>query len=420
MSQKSDSSRIPLRLLVAMAVVFAVYLGAFLAVSETGFRGDEGRYAIQAMNLTEGYFISPERRWIDNGPGYPLLIAPIVMLGLDWWFAKLLNPFLMMGAFGFLYMTVRLYLPARAAALGVLIAACYYPFVRDMYQLLSEPLTCLLITAWCYTFCRLWHDRSLIWIVAGGLLFGYLCLTKVIFGYLLVLSLLGAGLTWAISRDSRLSRTFVSLLVATVVCLPYLIYTQQFTGKSFHWADMGAYNLYWMSSPFPNDSGDWHRGSDVFARDVLANHRPFFEEYSRTEFHERSQLLTATAIDNIRSNPLKYMKNWVSNVGRLVFNYPFDYQYQSVNTYFYIVPNTILMFVIGYAVWFMVRGRFVPPTELLIIAAAGIVILGGTSLIHANSRMARPILFLLLPALIVVLAESRRKRTRTDSQTPAP
>ncbi len=404
---------------VCFGLMFAVYVAGFFAVVETELSGDGPRYVEQAINLTNGYFVSPDRLWIANGPGYPLLLSIFVAAEADWFWARLLNPVFIVSAFLFLYLTLCLYLPRRHALFGVLGVACYYPFLLDLGRLMTESLSHMLIALWAYLICLLWKHRKPSLAIATGVVFGYLCLTKVVFGYLLVIALLSIGTWAAVSRSRQLVMLASSFVIAMLVCIPYLAYTNSVTGKVFHWADIGAYNLYWMSSPYPGDSGGWHTYSSVAKLDELAPHRPFLDRLQRTPYQDRSQLLTEKAVEHIKANPVKYFKNWLANVGRTVFNYPIDYATQTLRTYFYIVANSVILYFLIRSVGLVWQHRPKLPPELLLLMASALIVYGGTTLVFANPRIVRPLLFLVFPLMIVILMRmSRSQLQKADVSLP--
>ena len=412
MSQIHDRAKQNWLVPTTFGVILLVYLGVFLFISNSKLNGDEKRYALQATNLTQGFFIQADRLQIDNGPGYPLMLTPFAELELNWRWAKLLNPFLMVGAFWILYLTTRQYVEWSAALWGVVLTSCYYPFMRDFGRLITEPLTCLLVSAWAYLVCALWRHEGVTRTVLTGAVFGYLCLTKVIFGYLLVVALFCFGVWALVGRDRRVMRLLASLVLAAFVCIPYLSYTQSLTGKSFFWADAGAYNLYWMSSPHSSDTGSWHKRTDVFSQEELAPHREFFAELSQMPYEERSTALMRKAKENIKNHPGKYVRNWFANVGRLIFNYPIDYAPQTINTYFYFVANSIVIYLVISSLWSIWKLPIKLPPEHLVLTAAALIVLGGTSLAYANVRMARPLLLLLSIPMIVVFTQRIQLRAR--------
>ena len=395
---------------IVLFSIFFVYSVVFLIVVDPQLSGDQIRHAGQAINLANGFYISPDRLWISNGPGYPLILSIFATLNIDWWWAKLLNPVFITVALWFLYLLLVVYLPKDKALIGVIAAAMYYPFILDLRLLHSEALTHMLVAAWAYFFCDMWRKANIKTAVIAGLVFAYLCLTKVIFGYLLVICLLFFSSWLIISRDRRMLLVAASFVVAAFACAPYLFYTQSMTGKIFHWADSGFTNLYWMSSPYPNDSGSWYQNERALSLEELSPHHEFIRHIDSLPHEKRSKEFAKKAIENIKSNPEKYFKNWIANVGRTIFNFPYDYTPQTLRTYFYIIPNSIFIYFLIRAINLYIQHKPKIPIELLLIALAGLTVYGGTTLIHATPRMVRPLLFLILPILIVTFMQTYLKK----------
>ena len=98
-------------------------------------------------------------------------------------------------------------------------------------------------------------------------------------------------------------------------------------------------------------------------------------------------------------------------MGRLAFNYPYDYVPQSTNTYFYFIPNAIVLFTLGSALWVWRTKRLSIAPEVIAVAIAALLVLGATSLLHANARMARPLLFMLALLIAVSLGAPRDEKS---------
>ncbi len=135
-------------------------------------------------------------------------------------------------------------------------------------------------------------------------------------------------------------RTLYTLLIAFALSVPYLVYTWHITGKVFYWGNSGGMSLYWMSSPYDNDYGDWklpdlsnHQYPISFksAEVVALLRKDHQKEVSAILKHnelEQDELFKQAAINNIKSNPWKYVQNYLNNISRMLFNFPYSYSYQ--------------------------------------------------------------------------------------------
>jgi hypothetical protein len=160
-----------------------------------------------------------------------------------------------------------------------------------------------------------------------------------------------------------------------------------------------------MSSPYKNDLGDWHDFKAVKSRPELAkNHLKFFEELKRLSFTEKDDRFKKRAIENIINNPLKFLKNWLANIGRLLFNYPYSYTPQKLSTYFYIIPNMFLVVFSILCIYPTYKGRKLIPFEIHSLLLFTLISFGGSSLLSAYNRQLWPlvpILFLWMSFVFV-------------------
>src|SRR6185312_12396063 len=96
------------------------------------------------------------------------------------------------------------------------------------------------------------------YLIYTGLALGYLALTKPIFGYVLIFMIAGAFLLWIInSANLNYKKSMILLTTAFIITSPWLFYTYHLTGKILYWSSYGGNNLYWMSSPYENEYGNF-------------------------------------------------------------------------------------------------------------------------------------------------------------------
>ncbi len=74
---------------------------------------DEGRYFWFANNLTHGTYTTPEKPDLINGPGYPLVLAPLIMLKLPLMGLRMFNAVFMALAGWFTFRAVLPYAGRR-------------------------------------------------------------------------------------------------------------------------------------------------------------------------------------------------------------------------------------------------------------------------------------------------------------------
>ena len=243
--------------------------------------------------------------------------------------------------------------------------------------------------------------------------------------------LVSSSLLWIINRRSdNYRRVAFILLVAFVTTSPYLMYTYQLTGRVFYWGTSGGNNLYWMSSPFEREHGDWlptpKYDSSILGKtregesrslisvaiknvdsytpgmedSIRTNHQKNYEVINRYKGVEKDDAYKSITIDNIKSHPGKYLINWFSNVGRILFNFPYSYTYQKPTTLLRLPLTGILVVFIFYClIPTVINWRKIPfPIRFMLFFI--FIYLGVSSLASAETRM----LTVVVPMLLVWIA----------------
>lgn len=374
--------------------LLVIYLFLVAKFSVDYFQADEGGYYEIANQIIKGTYFSNGIFWW--GPGYPIILIPFILLNLPVFYAKLLNAFFLFGAILYFYRTVSLYL--NKDRMAIILSYClggYPPLVREIYLLHTESLTFFLICGFIYHFCVLYKtedDRGRRnQLITAAIYLGCLTLTKVFFGYVILVGLLLYGFLYAIKRNKAYLRTFLIYALSMTICVPYLVVTLTQTGRVFYWGTSGGMSLYWMSTPYKNELGDWFSYEDVINRQELIQHRDFFKEIFDLPADERDEAFKAKAVENIMQNPIKYMFNWVANIGRLFFSYPFSYTPQKLSTYYYLLPNMFIFVLLVISIYpAILRYRSIP-FEIYGLILFALIALSGTSLVSAYDRQFRPL-----------------------------
>lgn len=322
-----------------------------------------------------------------------MLLVKFPLLG-----AKLVNACFLFTAVVYFFKTLRLYLSETQALQGALVFGVYPPFLREVHLILTESLVLLLVCGFLFHWCKV-HGRpptSRRHALAASAYLGYLALTKVFFGYVITLGVLVGMGVCAWSHAVRHRVTLCIYGIALMLCLPYLCWTYRVTGKPFYWATSGGMSLYWMSTPYRDEYGDWFSAADVMNRSELSPHRAFFEEVARYSEVQQDSAFRSAALRNLMGNPTKVVVNWLANVGRLLFSYPFSYSSQRLSTYFYMLPNMFLVVATVLSVWIAIKRRIRPPYEIAMLILFALVSVGGTSLLSGYERQFRPLVPILL------------------------
>jgi hypothetical protein len=322
---------------------FLLYYGYLIVINKwPTLYGDEIRYVDFAKNLLHGFY-SPPAPHINlwNGPGYPILLMPFVALHIPDLYTTLMNAVYLYLTVVFLYQSISLFADKKIATVLCLLLAIYPNALSVLPILYTEAFTGLLVSSFIYSISLFYIRGNTKYSVIAGLVLGYLILTKIIFGYVIVVCLVACLLLLLIkkNKNSYLKSTRI-LLLAFAVSIPYLIYTWHVTGKVFYWGDSGGMSLYWMSTPFDHEYGDWklpdltnHQYPISFkSAEVVAilkkNHSKDLSHILKYNEFYQDVLFKQIAISNIESHPVKFACNYYYNISRMLFNFPYSYSYQ--------------------------------------------------------------------------------------------
>lgn len=365
-----------------------IYAFISLAVPSTKFNSDEVRYLNYAQNILNGYYSDPFpniKLW--NGPGYPLLLAPLLYLNVPIWSIPLLNAV-------FLYLSLLItYYSARfsagdsgaflvAASLGV-----YFPIFELLPSRMTEIPAFFWVSLSVYFFIRNFQESKINYKVLflTSLSISFLALTKVIFGYV-ILSMIFFSLLIILIHPFRSSgkKLALTFMLSLLFCSPWLWYTYRITNEWFFWASSGSMSLFTMSLTGPDELGDWRDLSELKA--VPKNQR-LIDSIQSLNNWEKYLAYKNEAIKNIRKHPKKYAQNWIANIGRMVFSYPFSFGNQTIKTYWTIIPNMfiVVFVVISIGLCFINFKNFHHGYFYLLIFM--LTYLAGSSLLSAYRRM---------------------------------
>ena len=331
--------------------------------------GDEFRYLAYATNLTHGFYAltdsSDPQLYLWHGPGLPTLLAPLVALHLPLEVTRVLvGPTLLFATMVVFHHLVRLYLSSeRAALIATYGLALYLPFASVLSVIRVEPLATLCFTLAAFFMVRSFRggQRDHVW---AGVALAALALSRVEYGYVLLAALLLSGVWLLVSRRAPMARRSVTaLLVALLLCTPWLLYTYSLTSRPFYWGNSGGLSLYWMSAP--ENLGDYHPNQVL---DPQGTNGRRFTDVKRLKPLDQDTRLQQIAFQNIRGDPKHYLSNVVNNIGRLVFNSPYSFTNQKASSMLYAVPNALLLGVLSIAALVAVRVRRSLAPEILPIA----------------------------------------------------
>jgi len=167
-----------------------------------------------------------------------------------------------------------------------------------------------------------------------------------------------------------------------------------------------------MSNPKESELGDWFSPHDVFENPgQFQPHLGFFRDLERLPSIQQDDELKRRVFYNITHYPLGFFKNWLANVGRLLFSYPYAYTQQKLSTYFYVLPNMFLFILSVLLIYPAFLGRRLIPYEIYAMTVFGIIYLIGISLLSGvsprQSMLVVPVFFLWIVFILMRVLEFR-------------
>lgn len=394
-------------------LLFIPFLFIYITIAIIFFNvitiGDEERYISYSKNLLNGFYSPPPPNLVlTNAPGYPLILMPIFGLNLPSIVIALLNALFYYLSIILIYKGLQRIANFRISLLLSFFWASYINNYEFIPTVMTEIFTIFLMSLLVYCLIRTFDSNTVKpdrkFLVLSGLTFGYIILTKFIFGYVLILMFLATSILCIINKKSINYRKGILILtISFAVNVPYLIYTYNLTGKLFYWGSAGGDAIYWMSTPFEGEYGDWKSfvGSDWNKNNsFVINHQPDKDKLSINNQVKNDEILIQIAIKNIKSHPLKYLQNIGCNIGRLLFNYPFSYKNQSPRALLRIPHNAFLcvFLLISLIPTFLNWSKI--PYSIRFMLFITLIYLGGSSLASANPRM----FTVIVPILLIWIA----------------
>ena len=377
-----------------------------------------------AQNLLHGFYSPPE---IDlrNGPDCALVLMPFVALNLPLASITILNAVFHYLSIILLFKALQQIVSFRTALIISLFWACYYVAYQYMSAISYEPISIFLVSLsiFCLTKAFVPPDSSKArkYIYLSGFVLGYLALTKVIFGYVLFAMLIGCLLLWLIKKSVNYKKGITIILIACATTVPYLIYTYHVTGKLFYWGT-GEENLYWMTTPYNDEYGDWkadltrnplalgNYNTPDAGDSLVAHHQKDFNEINKYTGLQRDEAYKKIAINNIRTHPLKYSTNIFTISEEYSFIIPFSYAVQRPKILFVLPINgvvltlSLLCFIPTIRNW----RRIIYPIRLMLCLT--LLYLGACSLISSETR----VFALIVPVLFFWVAYIFHKSVRIN------
>lgn len=409
--QKVSSSlkRNPNNIFLILLPFLLLYGILVISGMKEGLRKDEWRYVYYAHQLLKGEYSPPGTVFLWNGPGYPLFLAPFIAMGFSLGVLKMFNAFFLYLSLVYFYKSSAYFFPGYISLVVTALLGAYWPAYEMLSYLMTESFMIFLITLLLWFCIRLYmssNPSSLYMMLLAGSL-ALAALTKVIFGYVLLAMILIMSVWLLIKRNSKLVTAVKVILLSLVFCWPYLIYTYTISGKLFYWSNAGGMQLYWMSTPYKGEFGDWinftypvskhEEVNKIFSSrhgkiiNELFDYPHLFEKLGQEDLITRSNIyqdegFRKYAWANIKSDPGKFLNNWVANVSRMLFDIPYSYKTQNYKFLKYAIPHIPLLaaLLLGFAILVSARPRL--PFPIIFLMIFTVVYLGGSSLLSAYPR----------------------------------
>jgi dolichyl-phosphate-mannose-protein mannosyltransferase len=312
-----------------LAPLLALYLAAALLIQH-GARpaDDEASLLGFAHALLHGHYASVGTSspvaYLWHGPALPMVLAPMVWLGLPLWAMRLLSgPLLLFVAVVLFERVLALRLQRRRALIGAYGLGLFIPFGYLLRSVAKEELALVLVIAAMYGITRALDSGRRHHLLLAGLALAALVYDRVEYGWVAI-AMLVVALAWTVRRrGSRAPRRFLTICaIAVAGCIPWLAYTYSITGRVLYWGNSGGLSLYWTSAGRPDQHGAWHAVHTVFRDSYLTPFRPFFERVDRLPPVQRDLALQSAAMHNALSHPARYVVNVAANASRMLFAAP--------------------------------------------------------------------------------------------------
>ncbi|OBQ54982.1 glycosyltransferase family 39 protein [Tamlana sp. s12] len=373
-----------------------IYIAISIVVVNNELGGDQERYLIFAKNLLNGSYAMDGPLFLWNGPGYPIIISLFLFLSESVEVIKGLNVIFLFLGIVFFYKTCCQFFNKRLALLFSYLLGFYYPNVLfSIRYVLTEAFAFFLACGLLYYLNSCLLKPSKVKLGLASFFLAFLILTKVVFAYV-VFAVIGVLILFAVFKKYRreVYRLLIICLLANIITLPYLFYTYNLTGKFPYYSNSGGQCVYWLSTPYEDELGEWVlAGGNTFEkRPQYKTHNEYLNSINQLGPVEKDAALKEKALENIKNNPKKFLKNYISNVSRLFLNIPNSYTYQEFSFILIAVPNSFVFVFLCISILLTLFLRKRITIDIIFSASFAVIYLFGSSLLCAYPRMLFPIL----------------------------
>lgn len=412
-------------------LLFSPFLVLFVIIAiwyhTDGNYGDESRYLFYARYMIDGILPHTDLDfdYLGNGPGYSIILIPFIALHIPLIWIAILNALFYYLSVILLFKTARKFVSFNNAVIISLFWGLYINSYEYIGKILPEIFTSFLMSLLIYQLVNTFQPgKSKKNIYFTGFIIGFIALTKPIFGYVMLCMLLFVLLLWILKRKNKNYHSSVIILVmAFATTTPYLIHTYKVTGRVFYWSSLGGNNFYWATVPNEHEYGSWFPNPGLavdpatkythvadFQERIRITHKDDFDEINKYKGIEHDDAYKRIAIKNIKNHPLKFIQNCISNLGRILFNFPFSYKLQSPNTLVRLPFNGILVVLILVCLAPTVRNWNKIDYAIRFALFFSFIYLGGSILACAETRM----FTLIVPVLLIWISFVLQKAVKIN------
>ena len=384
------------------------------------------------VNLVDTYLFK-------DGPFYPFVLSILRFFGFPLIACIYFNAFFIYLSSIYFFKSLNFFLNKKYSLIF-----CYLLFFIDPFlfywstKLYTEPLSIFLVCLFIFSLVSYFNNKkSNKYLYITSITFGLLSLTRVIFAYVSISLFLIFLFKFFITSDKINAKKFLKISSFSILfIIPYLLFTFSITGKKFFLSSTGGSLIYWTSSPYKTDLGEWH----VFNMDDLKDHLAYRYNYvtgvdstlqktvndkiiekikndhknlinSLVGYNqiERDSILKNKAYANIKENPISFLKNWVLNAGRLLIGYPhalyFKPPYSPLLSLLNILKSSLVLFIfLGSLLFLLFKNKDDKILKYFMIIA--IIYLGGQSLLAVQSQR---FLLPIYPFLFYIISMTYKK-----------
>ncbi len=401
------------------AILTVFYLILIVAFSPSDLVGDEERYLMGAKNLANGFLVDKEHPDFTNGPGYPLLIMPLVAMDAPLIAIRGLNAVFLAGALWFFYGTAKRFVSPRWALGATIILGLNPVQLRYVAHAKTEAVALFFACGFAWAFTELMARNKLDWrwvIRSAAFLFA-LAMVRVLFGYVAMACLLALpAFFFLFQQQQQLTKALAPFALSLCFCLPWLFYTYSHTGKFPCWSTNGGELLYWITSPYENELGTW------FSIDDLPNHPQAFKNHiaacasiEALPYAQRDAGWVKLAKKNFQQAPEATVRNLVANFSRIFLGFPGSYRSERITTVFWIIPSGIVLLALAGSIVPAVLAWRQIPLSIKSLGICAAIFFGGSVLLPAEPRYLLPIVPFVLLWLAYVYANVVQLRINLSS-----